>query len=268
LVETGSSHASRSSGLHVHVRSALADGAAGGGRVVLVHGSMDRGSSFRRLAARLRDFTVVWYDRRGYGESAAVPISARFGDQVDDLINVAEGPPCIAVGHSFGGDLVLAAAERRPDLIETAVVFEAPMPWVAWWPRENASATATAVTAALAPEDKAEAFMRRVLGDDLWERMPAATRRQRRSEGAALVADMESLGGQPPPFDPALIAVPVIAAFGTASTAYHQETMRRLALMLPKGELVALDGAGHGAHLSRPADLAAVVRTALRRRPD
>lgn len=252
--------------LHQYRRPPLEAGPAAGASVVLVHGSMDRGSSFRRLAARLRDFTVISYDRRGYAGSVTVPVSNRFEDQVDDLLRIMDGERSVAVGHSFGGDIVLAAAQARPDLVDTAMVFEAPMPWMPWWPDENVNTAA--IAAAVSPEDKAEAFMRRVLGDSLWERMPSATRRQRRSEGPALVADMESLRNGVPAFDPASVSVPVIAAFGTASTAYHQETTRRLASMLPKGQLAVVEGSDHGAHLSRPADLAGLVRAALARRQE
>lgn len=251
-------------GLSRYVRAPLVDGPAGGATVVVVHGSMDRGSSFRRLAARLRDFTVVSYDRRGYAGSEEVPVSSRFDDQVEDLISIIDDQPCVGVGHSFGGDIVLAAAQVRPDLIDTAVVFEAPMPWMPWWPAENAATVA--LTAASTPEDKAEAFMRRILGDDLWERMPSATRRQRRREGPALVADMDSLRTAVVPFDPALVSIPVIAAYGTASTPYHQETTKRLAALLPQGRLAQVDGSDHGAHLSRPSQLADLVRAALLRR--
>ena len=60
------------------------------------------------------------------------PVS--FDDQVDDLVEVLDGEPAGAFGHSFGGDVVLAAAADHPELIPTALVWEPPQPWLSWWP--------------------------------------------------------------------------------------------------------------------------------------
>ncbi len=57
--------------------------------VVLVHGSMDRSTSFAKVVRRLRDdFRVLSYDRRGYGRSVAVGGPFTMGRQVDDLLSV------------------------------------------------------------------------------------------------------------------------------------------------------------------------------------
>ena len=41
------------------------------------------------------------------------------------------------------------------------------------------------------PADAAERFMRRLIGDARWERLPSATREARRSEGPALVGELD-----------------------------------------------------------------------------
>ena len=110
-------------------------------RFVLVHGSMDRQSGFARLVKHLRDFgEVVTYDRRGYGRST--PHSGPFGieAQVADLIGLLEGRPAVLVGHSFGGNVALAAAERYPSLVKGVVVYETPLSWEPWWPGTTAGA--------------------------------------------------------------------------------------------------------------------------------
>src|SRR4051812_47216291 len=40
--------------------------------VVMVHGSMDRGAAFARVAGHLRELPTVRYDRRGYGRSVGL----------------------------------------------------------------------------------------------------------------------------------------------------------------------------------------------------
>ncbi|MCU1351342.1 MAG: alpha/beta hydrolase fold protein, partial [Acidimicrobiales bacterium] len=221
-------------GLHV-VRS-IPEGSIGEPVVVLVHGAMDRSSSFGRVARRLGDLPLVRYDRRGYGRSAGLP-AGTLDDQVDDLVAVIESAtaeaaeaagrsgddalPAVVVGHSIGGVIALVAAARRPDLISSVAAFEAPMSWAPWWPSSSPGGDAIAAAqsdparfvaedAAPAPVEASEVaateadparersmtpdpagdavdhFMRRMIGDSRWERLPAATRLQRRAEGHAL----------------------------------------------------------------------------------
>ena len=208
-------------------------------RIVLVHGSLDRSTAFLRTIRLLGDRTVVRYDRRGYGKSVAAGTCAAFGEQVDDLAEVVAGQPAVVFGHSLGGVVGLAFAARHPELVPAVVAYEAPMAWQAWWP--SGSAGAAAVTAPGDDADAAERFMRRMVGDERWERLPERTRAQRRAEGPALVAELRSIRPpSPPPYDPARLAVPVIAACGSESRPHHQATARVLAEAAPHGELVVV----------------------------
>lgn len=252
--------------LHIVERPPERAGPASGALVVLVHGSMDRGTSFRRVAAHLDDCTVVTYDRRGYARSLDSKPSEAFAGQVDDLLEVLAGRTAVGVGHSMGGDVVLAAAQQRPDLVDAAVAFEPPQPWLETWAAHSAGAVAFDPAGKRAPQDVAEAFMRRMVGDEVWERMPAATRRQRMAEGEALVADLRSIRVGPAVFDPAAITVPVVVGYGSRSRPHHREGARVLAGLLPRSELVVIEGSTHGAHLSHPAEFAALIRLALAQR--
>jgi pimeloyl-ACP methyl ester carboxylesterase len=245
-------------GLRVIVREPVEEGPAAGRPLVLVHGAMDRASSFTRLTARLRDWRVIAYDRRGYGHSSHLGPPEDFEVQVDDLVAVLGGEPAIAFGHSLGGDVVLATISRHPGLITGAVVWEPPQPWLPYWPSDSASRGAGSD---LGPEERAEWFMRRMVGDLVWERLPSATRAQRRAEGRTLEAELEALGGEPL-FDPARIRVPVIVGRGGRSRIHHRRAARELASVLPEGELAEIAEAGHGAHLSHPAEVAELIRRA------
>jgi pimeloyl-ACP methyl ester carboxylesterase len=243
-------------GLRVVERPPREEGPAVGRIVVLVHGAMDRATSFTRLAAQLADWTVVAYDRRGYSRSAHLGPPASFDVQVDDLMAVMDGRPAVAFGHSLGGDVVLATGARHPGLITSAVVWEPPQPWLPWWPDHSASAGAGSD---LDPEERAEWFMRRMVGDRVWDRLPSATRRQRRSEGPTLAAELRTLASRPA-FEPALIRIPVLVGRGGRSQVHQRRSARELAAALPLGELVDIEGAAHGAHLSHPAQVAALIR--------
>ena len=134
--------------LHLTARPAP-DGAA---TVVFVHGSLDRGDSFRRVMRRLPDVTAVAYDRRGYQGSRDGGVVG-LGGHIEDLLAVMEeartgtgpgptgpgigrgpgtgrGRPVVAIGHSLGGDVVIGAAMAEPALFDTIGAFEPPMPWL------------------------------------------------------------------------------------------------------------------------------------------
>jgi pimeloyl-ACP methyl ester carboxylesterase len=144
--------------------------------------------------------------------------------------------------------------------VRAVVAYEGPKSWAPWWPGGGAQ-IATAETPA---EDAAEWFMRRMIGDDMWDRLPASMRAERRAEGPTLVAEMRSVRPpNPPPFDASAVAVPVLAAFGTETRMHHMRATDELARTVPRGELRMVEGAGHGAHLSHPAGFADLVRRAL-----
>ncbi len=229
-----------------------------GPRVVLVHGTMDRASSFARVARHLEGYEVTRYDRRGYGHSVVLGPPRDLDQQVDDLLEVVGDAPAIAAGHSYGGTIALAAAQRAPASVVGVVAYEAPMPWREWWPTNSAGANA--VASAEGPAEAAERFMRRMIGDRRWERLPPSTREARRAEGATLVAEMgHTRPPHPPSFDPAAVTVPVVAAHGTEGAPHHGRSAEVLAEEAPAAALIVVDGAGHGIHLTDPAAMAAMV---------
>jgi pimeloyl-ACP methyl ester carboxylesterase len=241
--------------------------------VVLVHGAMDRASSMLRVRRALEgECRVVRYDRRGYGRSLAAGPATSFAQHVDDLATLLGARRAAAlVGHSLGGVICLALAERSPELVEAVVAYEAPMMWEPWWPADSAGRSSLATVAADGhdgregePGDIAEAFLRRMLGDTRWQRLPAPVRAERRAEGATLVAELRSvLPPAPAPYQPERVTVPVVAAFGSDTQAQHRRGAEALARRAPCGVLEMIDGADHGAHLTHPAEFADLVRGSL-----
>ena len=112
--------------------------------------------------------------------------------------------------------------------------------------------------------DAAEAFMRRIVGDDRWEALPARTKAQRRAEGPALVAELRSLRPpNPAPYD--IAALPGARGGRPRRACRARTTRRRRGCSPPRrpaGELVVIEGASHGAHLSHPTEFADLVRRA------
>ena len=238
-------------GLHV-VRYGELDGQP---PIVVVHGGLDRASSFGRVARQLADVPVVMYDRRGYGRSIAAG-AAPIEDHVDDLLRVIGPEPATVFGHSVGGVVAVLASLRQPAVIHSLLVYEPPLPWLDWWPRRAGSHPEED------PGDEAERFMRQMVGDRIWERLPARTRAERRAEGPALRADLASLHRAGPLFDPSSVAVPLLVAAGSETSWWHRRAAEELAATVPGAELAVLSGADHGAHLGQPGEVAALVRRA------
>ncbi len=224
--------------------------------IVVIHGSMDRATGMLKLSRRLdADFRVLRYDRRGYGRSFPHDGPFTMDVQVGDLVGLLAGRRAVLVGHSYGGDVALAAAERHPDLVAGVAVYETPLSWEPWWP--GTTAGAIAVAAAGKPQEAAERFMRRMLGDRRWEDLPERTRETRLAEGVAMVEELADLRRHRP-WTAEGITVPVITAYGSRGAPHHREGMQYAASLLGC-PVVELADCRHDAPLSHP-DL---LRTAV-----
>ena len=213
--------------------------------VVVVHGSMDRSAGLLRLSRRLdTEQRVLRYDRRGYGRSMGAGPPWTVEANIDDLEAVLErasGPPAVVFGHSFGGNVALGLASRRPELLRGVVVYETPLSWLDWWPGNSAGAAAMAMDD---PGDAAEAFMRRLVGDAIWERLPASKRAERRAEGPAMVAELTDLRRRAP-WDGDEIEVPVLALYGEHAREHHRAAMSGLSELVAGCRSAVVPGAGH-----------------------
>jgi pimeloyl-ACP methyl ester carboxylesterase len=251
--------------------------------LVFVHGAMDRSTSFARLRRCFPDYTTVAYDRRGYAKSLDVPAANSFIEHVNDLEAILEqlasdatlgtgarSNPAVLVGHSYGGVVALALAAKRPELVRALMVFEAPMPWTDWWPG-NAGGSTIAAGAAHGPEAAAESFMRRIVGDDIWERLGDKTRAERRAEGSALLQDLGGLREGSCPYEVRRITCPVVVGHGERSQSHQQKSAQQLHADLVAAHpelstqfvLTVVPDATHGAHSSAPPQFAELIRQAM-----
>jgi pimeloyl-ACP methyl ester carboxylesterase len=228
---------------------------------VLVHGAMDRGAGMTRLVRSLADAPTIRYDRRGYGRARGME-AGTLVRQVDDLVAIASGGPVVLFGHSYGGLIVLAAASTGRLDVRGVAVYEAPAPWLDEWPRwdflEAEGRTLTDEEAG----DVAERFLRRMIGDAHWDRLPARTRADRRAEGRALLADVDPSVAVAMPFEASRIGVPCVIGCGTISPPWYDHAAAWLADRLPNGMHRRLQGADHGAPLDDPDAVADLIRRA------
>jgi pimeloyl-ACP methyl ester carboxylesterase len=250
--------------LHFTARPASTPGA---GTVVFVHGSLDRGDSFRLAMRRLPELSGLAYDRRGYQGSRDGGI-VDLGGHVDDLLSIADtaragdGGPVVAIGHSLGGNVVVAAALADPRAFASIGAFEPPMPWLGFRRRSGMPWPPL-------PDDageEAERFFNRMVGEGAWDRLTEEGRSQRRADGPALVADLRSMRTEGPPFDVTALDVPaVFGRGGPKSAPHHRRTVEWLGANVPGAVIYEIPNAQHGAHLSHPDHFATMTRLVLER---
>jgi pimeloyl-ACP methyl ester carboxylesterase len=217
--------------------------------VGVIHGSMDRSAGMLKLSRRLdTDYRVLRYDRRGYGRSFPHRGPFTMGAQVDDLVGLLSGRKALLIGHSYGGNVALSTAERHPDLVAGVVVYETPLSWEPWWP--GTTAGSIAVAEANNPEDAAERFMRRILGDQRWDALPERSKQVRRAEGPAMVEELADLRRNRP-WTAARITAPVVTAFGSLGAAHHRQGMQHAASELGC-PVIELSDCRHDAPFSHP----------------
>lgn len=232
-------------------------GPDGGPLVVLIHGAMDRSAGLLKLSRRLDETCcVARYDRRGYGRSAPHAGPFDIPGQVADLMSVLDGRSAVLFGHSYGGNVALAAAVRRPELVRAVAIYESPMSWTSWWPTTTAGATALGSRHAA---DAAEAFMRRLIGDERWERLPSRTREARRREGVTMIGELADLRDHEP-WRGKDVHVPVVAMRGSGGAEHHRHGIEVIAGAIPGCEVVVVEGARHFGPNTHPDAVAAVVR--------
>lgn len=224
--------------------------------IVCVHGGLDRGGSFARLARRMEHFDLVAYDRRGYqGSRSLQPMSLEL--HVADLLAVAQREaqrsPVILFGHSYGGVVALGAALAEPSLASAAIVYESPLPWILH--RESSRRALTDD-----PRAEAERFFRRIVSNGAWEHLSDTERESRLADGPALLSDLTSLRFGQAPFDLAPLKVPTLYVYGDGVIRDHYRLLCvELQKVNPAIRRRELENAAHGAHLSKPDQLAALI---------
>jgi pimeloyl-ACP methyl ester carboxylesterase len=234
----------------------VAEVGSGGRRVVFVHGVLDRGRSFNRVARALDGACrMEWYDRRGYGRSRELPgAPAAIDRHVDDLIAVLDGRPAVLVGHSFGGVAALGAAARCPELVDAVAVYETSIAWAPGWDADGMAA----IYSAADPEGAALELM---LGA-AYGHMDDDERAWRRIEARAFLTEEQSVRAGAP-YDVARITAPVV--YGHGDEIVMPQVVEFLAANIDHFETERIPGASHHAHRTHPDDFAGLVRTALAR---
>ncbi|MDX2094157.1 MAG: alpha/beta hydrolase [Kofleriaceae bacterium] len=218
-----------------------------GPRILLIHGSAADHTtwSIQLNSPALRgDFSLIAYDRR------AVTTVEEHADDAASLLADAN-QRALLVGSSFGAVVALDVLRRYPERCAGAVLIEPPM----------AADDATPVAAAefLATFDRCveeqggpaagALFLRTVLGDAAYERIPRAFRERSAAKWKEIRADSVALIAYRPRYaELANVRVPVQLLGGGRSASYFRPTLEALLQALPAAQLEIVDHAGHMLH--------------------
>ncbi len=228
-----------------------------GPRIVFVHGSATDAATWSIQQAprsTLKDrFTLIAYTRRSTGSVE---------EHANDAIELVGDAPALIVGSSFGAVVALEVLRRQPPAIRGAVLIEPPM--------AASDATPAAPIAFLGEFDRrvaeqggpaaAEFFLRTVLGDVAYERIPEAFQERSKQRWAEIRADSEALIAYRPRYaELAAIATPVLLLGGDRSAAYFRPTLEALHAALPGARLQIIRGAGHMLHAEAHRQFAELV---------
>ena len=224
--------------------------------IICVHGGLDRGGSFARLARRIEHFDLVAYDRRGYQSSRSLQplnISLHIEDLLAIMRSESERGPVILLGHSFGGVIVLGAALRDRSMSKLNVVYETPLPWIV--KRESTRAPLSNDASA-----EAERFFRRMVSNSAWERLSEREQESRRLDGPALLSDLKGLHEGDAPFDISQLKIPTLYVYGDGIIQdYYATLCAEVCIISSSVGCRGLEHAPHGAHLASPDQLAALI---------
>jgi 2-succinyl-6-hydroxy-2,4-cyclohexadiene-1-carboxylate synthase len=231
--------------------------------LVLLHGFTQTRQSWRLTVAELGPRRrALAPDLPGHGSAAARPASFA---ACTGYVRALGGERFALAGYSMGGRIALHAALALGDRLDRLVLIGAG-PGIAD-PAERAARRAA--DDALADRIEAigvEAFAREWAALPLWEGQPervraAAHADRLRNTPGGLSAALRGLGtGVMEPLWDALpsMAVPVTLAVGERDEKFRA-IAERMAAVLPRAEIVVVEGAGHAAQLERPAAVAALL---------
>jgi pimeloyl-ACP methyl ester carboxylesterase len=218
--------------------------AGSGPRILLVHGSAADHTTWSIQLTHPGAFELVAYDR---SDAASVEDAAR---EAATYIETR----AVVVGSSYGAVVALELLRSRPELVAGALLIEPPM--------AADDSTSPAPVAFLAEFDRraaaqggpaaAEFFLRTVLGDATFERMPRAFQQRATSKWAEILADSAALIAYRPRYaELARIAAPVLLVGGDKSPPYFAQTLDALERALPNVSRAQVP-AGHMLHAEAP----------------
>jgi 3-oxoadipate enol-lactonase len=221
--------------------------------VVLVHAGVCDNRMWDPLEEALGGrLDLVRHELRGYGDTP-LPASGTFS-HAGDLEQALSGP-AVLVGASFGGQVCLELAARRPDLVVALLLLNAALPDHEW--------SQEVLDYAVEEErllDAGDLDGVAELNAAFWA-LPDARGRVREMQRHAL--DLQSASDaddiEPEHIDLSAVTAPTLVAWGELDHADFHRIGERLVAELPNAAGATIEGAGHLPALERPEQTARML---------
>jgi 2-succinyl-6-hydroxy-2,4-cyclohexadiene-1-carboxylate synthase len=236
-----------------------------GRRVVLAHGFTQTLGSWAAVGERLGErWEVARVDLPGHGGSGGVRVGF---EEAAGLLGEAGGTGAY-VGYSLGGRLCLRLALDRPDLVPALVLIGA-SPGIA---DPSGRAERLAADEALAERierDGVAAFLDGWLAGPLFATLPEAAagragRLANTADGLAWALRALGTGAQEPLWGRlASLRPPTLLLAGELDGKFTAIARQMATAIGPAAEVAIVPGAGHAAHLERPAEVTALIEAFL-----
>lgn len=260
-------------GLEVEV---IGHGHGHGEAVVVIQTALnaDELRPFAEQTARLGDYRVIHYHRRGYARSAPALGAGSIAAEAADcrmLLDALEVGPAHVVGASYSAAIALSLASAAPEAVRTVTVMEPPPIGVPSEPEFRAVCARLVETFhARGPLVALDEFLTALVGPD-WQReserdLPGSVAAMQRDAVTFFASDLPTLlswefGSK----DAARITCPVLYVGGSDSGPWFAEVRGRMLQLLPHAQHTTVQGAGHLLALTHPAATAKLVVDFLRR---
>jgi pimeloyl-ACP methyl ester carboxylesterase len=250
--------------------------------LALVHGSWGDATAWGLvLPALAESFRVLVYDRRGHSRSERPDSQGSVDEDGDDLAGLLEAldlAPAKVATNSYGGNIALRLATRRPEIFRSLTCHEPPL-WslLEGDPESQAmlqqgAGSLEAVAARIADGDHegaARQFVDEVaFGPGAWENELRPEIRAIFVENAPTFLDELRDPNQLRVDEDALasLELPVRLTQGSESPPTFPAVIDRLVALIPGVTRETIDGAAHAPHLTTPESLFELIRRPVERR--
>ena len=249
-----------------------------GDAVVCIHASASSSGQWRPLMEQLSErYRLIAPDLLGYSRSPAWLGDRELwlSDEVDSLAPVFDtaGQTFSLIGHSYGGAIALKVALRYREQIRCLILYEPVLIslLISHAPDHPATAEITALrddtTRAVEQGDLATAAQRFVdywLGPGSWAMQPEARRMPLMQGMRKVAAEWHAAFNEPTPLaEFASLDTPTLYLTGAVSPVPTREIAALLAPVLPRVQLVELDGMGHMGPITHPGRVNATIEQYL-----
>lgn len=236
-----------------------------GDPILCIHGTASSAKVWRPAAVATLSALgrLILYDRRGCTRSQRPdPYETSVAQHAEDaaaLLIQLDATPAVVIGRSYGGETAIELALRHPDCVRALVLLEAASLTLdrkagTWGAKLRA---AVEKAAARDVSSAAEAFLRRVLGDQQWESFPNSVRQMFVDNSPAILAELRGPWLDATAADLARINVPTLLVAAEGSPPAFRRVTERMAAAIPNSRMI-LVGGGHFIDPGQPDVLAFV----------